>query len=110
MSDFLAVSSNGIAIVPVRKTLQVWDIKGGRKLRTLEGHFSKVTGVAVADDGRFAVSASEDRTMRVWDVESGRELGTFTAYVDLTCCAISSDERTIVAGDVEGAIHYLRRP
>ena len=43
-------------------------------LSRLEGHTSSVTSVAVADDGRRAISGSEDHTLRVWDLESGEEL------------------------------------
>ena len=37
-------------------------------LRTIKGHAEKVNSVAVASDGRRAVSASYDGTMRVWDL------------------------------------------
>ena len=43
------------------KTLKVWDLETGRALRTLEGHASYVSGVAVTADGKRAVSASGDR-------------------------------------------------
>jgi WD40 repeat protein len=106
----VAVNANGSVAISAfnDKTLGVWNMDSGRQLRTLEGHFSRVTGVAVSADGRIAVSASEDRTLRLWDVDGGRELVTFTTYVDLLCCAISLDGKTIVAGDKNGDIHYLR--
>ena len=43
-------------------------------LRTLEGHSLSVQGLAVSEDGRRAISASEDYTLRVWDLETGRTL------------------------------------
>jgi WD40 repeat protein len=106
----VAENANGSVAISAfnDKTLGVWNMDSGRQLRTLEGHFSRVTGVAVSADGRIAVSASEDRTLRLWDVDGGRELVTFTTYVDLLCCAISLDGKTIVAGDKNGDIHYLR--
>jgi WD40 repeat protein len=60
------------------RTLRLWDLETGQTLRTLEGHTSRVTVVAVMPDGRRAVSRSDDRTLRVWDLESGEEIAAFT--------------------------------
>ena len=49
-------------------------------LRTLEGHSSSVSGVAVTPDGKRAVSASWDKTLKVWDLDSGRELRTLEGH------------------------------
>jgi len=57
-------------------TLKVWDLESGRPLRTLEGHSSGVTSVAVTADGQRAVSTSWDNTLKVWDLESGSTLRT----------------------------------
>ena len=40
---------------------------GGALLRTLTGHTSGVYAVAIAPDGKFAVSASSDNTLKGWD-------------------------------------------
>src|SRR5206468_995552 len=67
---------------------------GTALLRTLEGHTSSVTGVAVTPDGRRAVSASPDNTLKVWDLESGRELRTLEGHSgSVTGVAVSSDGR-----------------
>ncbi len=59
-------------------TLKVWDLASGRTLRTLSGHSRKVRAVAVTQDGRRGVSASNDQTLKVWDLRSGRELYTLS--------------------------------
>ncbi|MEG3879063.1 hypothetical protein QT972_17050, partial [Microcoleus sp. herbarium7] len=43
-------------------------------LRTLTGHTSSVYGVAIAPNGKTAISASWDNTLKIWDTESGTEL------------------------------------
>ena len=53
---------------------------GGLLLRTLTGHTQGVTAVAVAPDGRHAISASWDETLKVWDLESGEELHTLQGH------------------------------
>jgi WD40 repeat protein len=62
-------------------TLKVWDLEAGRQLHTLPGHSAAViTSIAVAADGRRAVSAAKERTLNCtlkgWDLETGRELCT----------------------------------
>ncbi|HLO51765.1 MAG TPA: hypothetical protein VK211_25365, partial [Kamptonema sp.] len=49
-------------------------------LRTLTGHTGYVTAVAIAPDGKTAISASRDKTLKIWDTETGRELNTLTGH------------------------------
>ena len=107
----------GVAVTPDGKravstsrdnTLKVWELETGRVLRTLEGHTHSVLGVAVTPDGKRAVSASSDDTLKVWELVSGGELASFQVGTQLYCCAVSSDGKTILAGDRSGVIHCLR--
>lgn len=97
------------------QTLKVWDISAsldasvatGRELRTLHGHSGKVQSVALSGDGRLAVSASSDTTLRVWDVATGQIVSVLLTSAPLTCCAMTPDGRTIIAGDSIGVVHFL---
>ncbi|MDT9201351.1 WD40 repeat domain-containing protein, partial [Limnospira sp. PMC 1042.18] len=51
---------------------------GGPLIRTLSGHSDDVNAVAIAPDGKRAVSASGDNTLKLWDLETGTELATLT--------------------------------
>jgi len=59
---------------------QVWDLKTGDNIKTLNGHNSWVNAVSVTPDGRCVVSASGDDTLKVWDMEAGNNIKTFRGH------------------------------
>ncbi|MEG4457708.1 WD40 repeat domain-containing protein, partial [Microcoleus sp. N9_A1] len=61
-------------------TLKIWDTETGRELKTLTGHRGAVFAVAIAPDGKTAISTSLDNTLKIWDTETGRELKTLTGH------------------------------
>ena len=118
------------------KTLKLWDLESkvelGERgtvrdhlatsrgwLRTLEGHSSGVTDVAVHKDGRRAVSASWDGTLKVWDLESGVCLQTLHGHSDMVNAVVlhqdglravsASSDHTLKLWDLESEAH-LRTP
>jgi len=90
------------------KTLKIWDLATGKELATLTGHRHWVTAVALTSDGTKAVSGSVDNTLKILDLATGKEIMTFTGDSVFTCCAVSPDGKTIVAGDSGGVVHFLR--
>ena len=84
---------------PLRATL---DPPGTGLLRTLAGHSSTVTGVALSPDGRQAVSGSLDKTLKVWDLETGAELRTLFGHSDsVNGVALSPDGRRAVSASLD---------
>lgn len=72
--------------------------ESGALVRTLEGHTSFVSGVAVTANGRFAVSASGDTTLKVWDLESGQAVRTLHGHTyPVNGVAVTSDGRFAVS-------------
>jgi tetratricopeptide (TPR) repeat protein len=64
--------------------------------------------VAIAPDGKTAISASEDRTLKIWDLLTGKEVASFSGEGAFDCCAFAPDGVTVVAGDASGRVHFLR--
>jgi WD40 repeat protein len=76
----------------------VWDLYSGRVVATLDGHADRVSACAVTPDGRWVVSASDDKTLRVWDVESGGAGATLAGHADrVSACAVTPDGRRVVS-------------
>lgn len=71
-------------------------------LRTRQGYRSGSLAVAIAPDGRLAVSGSDDRTPKPWDLQSGEVVATFPA--DQPVLRVAA---TVVLFDAGGNLHLL---
>lgn len=88
--------------------LKVWDLAEEKVTcsHDLVGHTDNVWSVAVTSDGQYAVSTSFDNTMKLWRVSSGTVIATYHTESPLLSCEITPDDRTIVAGDLDGRLHF----
>jgi WD40 repeat protein len=108
--DAVALTPDGRQAVSASldSTLKIWDMENGRELRTLRGHSDLVRAVALTPDGRRVVSASNDNTLKIWDLESGSIIASFMGDSSMISCAVAPDGLTIIAGDANGKVHFLR--
>ncbi|KAI9790347.1 MAG: general transcription repressor [Peltula sp. TS41687] len=80
----VAFAPNGRDLVSgsLDKTIKLWElqprnnatgvgIRGGRCIRTFEGHKDFVLSVALTPDGQWVLSGSKDRGVQFWDPRSG---------------------------------------
>ena len=80
--------------------VRLWEMATGRELLRLTGHTDTVRGVAVARDGRFALTGGDDRTPRLWDLTNGREAQRFIGHKSrVTGVALAADGGLAVSGD-----------
>jgi serine/threonine protein kinase len=63
-----------------------------REVRRLAGHTDCIWSVAIAGDGRSALSGGKDRTIRLWDTASGQELRRFPDQAQEVKCVIFSPD------------------
>lgn len=116
-ADHLALSADRRVAVSASNdgTLKMWDIPSvlnakpttESRQRTFAGHRDIVEGIVLNADGRMAISVSKDKSIKVWDLAAGRYIASFLADANLSCCAISADGKTFVAGDPRGRVHFL---
>jgi len=83
----------------VLQRVQAGDFDAARCLNVIEGHGGYVTSVAIGNDGRLAVSGSNDHSLRVWDVPTGRCLRVLEGHQQhVLSVAISGDARLALSG------------
>jgi WD40 repeat protein len=56
------------------KTVRLWEVATGTKVRTLTGHTAHIGGVAFSPDGTLLASAADDWTVRLWEVATGTKV------------------------------------
>jgi WD40 repeat protein len=67
---------------------QVVDTRSGAALNQPLSHFDQINHIGLSSNGRFLVSASDDRTAKIWKVEAG----------ELRCQPLVHDARVMYAG------------
>ena len=62
------------------KTIGVWRVSSGKRIKTLTGHSDYVTSVVFSVDGEYLASGSDDNTIGVWRVSSGERIKTLKGH------------------------------
>jgi WD40 repeat protein len=100
-------SSQPVALTPDGRTVlagdgdlvRLWDLATLAGSGVLEGHDSSVLALALAPDGRWAVTGSSDETVRLWDLERGQAWGVLEGHSDwVRAVAATADCRLAVSG------------
>jgi len=95
-------SKNSLWLRPLKANLER---PGEGCLRTLIGHNDEVVAVAIAPDGKTAISASRDNTLKIWDTQTGRELKTLTGHTNsVNAVAIAPDGKTAISASSDNTL------
>ncbi len=102
------------------EVLQV-DIKGNTLL-TFAGHTDQVNQIAIAPNGKYIATASNDKTVILWDPKTATKIRTFTGHelkvngvsfsADGKYITTSSNDKTVRVWDVESGkqIYTIKAP
>ncbi|MGK7873463.1 MAG: toll/interleukin-1 receptor domain-containing protein, partial [Xenococcaceae cyanobacterium] len=87
------------------KTIKLWNLETGRKIRTLFGHDDWVRSVSFSPDGKTLASGSEDKTIKLWNLETGREIRTLFGHDSwVRSVSFSPDGKTLATGSNDKTI------
>ncbi len=83
----------------------MWDLSSGELLTTLIGHTAEVLDVAIAPDGKTAISASWDNTLKVWDLLSGEAMKTLQGHTSsVRAVVLAPDGKTAVSASGDNTL------
>jgi small GTP-binding protein len=70
----------------------------------MEGHTSSVWGVALSDDGRYALTGSGDNTVRLWEVDSGKCVRVMEGHTSSVRGVALSKDGTLAYSTAENGV------
>lgn len=83
--ESVAFSPDGELLVSGERKgkITVWNVRTGRKARTLRSHGIETSSLAYSLDGTTIVSGNYDNSASIWDAGTGRELATLTGHTGI---------------------------
>jgi len=91
--------------IPIDFGVRLWDVATGKMLRHCKGHAQTVDCLALAQDGKRALSAGADNVVILWNLDTGEEIGRLTGPAgDVRCLALSPDGRQGLTASPTGAV------
>jgi WD40 repeat protein len=86
------------------RAINVWELKSGGLVDTLESHTGDVNAVVLSPDGKYVVSGSDDQTVKVWEMPTGSSQKLFGNDAPIISIALSPDDHWLVCGDAVGRV------
>jgi WD40 repeat protein len=103
----VAISADGRFVLSGSddRSLCLWDLRTGERLRILDGLKGEVRAVAISPDGRFALSGSDDNVPCLWDLRTRGCLYSLEGHESwVSSVAISADGRFALSGSLDDTL------
>jgi WD40 repeat protein len=84
--------------------VSIWDGRITARRKTLEGHSSRISGIAYSPDGRLLASCSRDKSIRIWDTGNWTLRTLLRGHqAGVTSVVFRPDSRTLISVDSQGS-------
>ena len=102
----LTFSPDGKALFAAdRNLVKAYDMASGKLLKTLDGHQTDVTALAISADGRLAASGALDGSAIIWDLASSKALFHIPAHAQpIENLTFSPDGKWLVTSGDDAAV------
>ena len=85
------------------KSIIIWGIKSGNKIKILHGITGYVNCLVALPDG-FLASCSDDNTIIIWDIESGNKIMTLADHTNSVRSLVVLPDGSLASGSFDGEI------
>ena len=106
-----AIESGLLAVEAARRGVGLEADQALRRYLTVPGlplltmrHEKDINSVAVSLDGKYIVSASDDKTARVWEIATGKEIARMAHDGPVNFAAFSPDGKYVVSGSADKTV------
>ncbi|MEM6471199.1 MAG: protein kinase [Planctomycetota bacterium] len=84
------------------------DVGSGRVKHRFLGHTEPLSQIAVDKDGKYLVTASEDKTARIWSIDQQLEVLRLTHDSPVSAAKVLPTKDIVVSADHQGRLHVWR--
>ena len=96
--------SHKIALGSIDKTVTVWDVQTGQRLRKLNGHLGEIHSLVFSQDGRQLLTGSYDGYVKSWSIDVEPEINVLGHPDPVSSVAFSPNGKSLASGCVDGLI------
>ena len=88
------------------KTLTLWDVASGKKVKTLKGHANCIDAVCFSPDGKRILSAgTSGKDVILWDAETGNKIRSFVGHKGNVKALAFSEGRKVARKGIQVATY-----
>ena len=108
----VAISENDKYIISgsADRTIRIWNLRKRQQDAIFYGHTSAVTCIAITSNNKYIVSGSVGHSLRLWDFKNQIEPKLANMRDRVIGIAISSNDKEIIVGLINGCVNVLSLP
>ncbi|MCH7909997.1 MAG: hypothetical protein IIB38_10315, partial [Candidatus Hydrogenedentes bacterium] len=95
-------ADKSVALCSTGTALFVWDLKTSTITKRFKGHRTEISSVCLAEDSRYALTATRKGTVKIWDIQSGQCIRSLQGHAP---AGLSRDGRSAIFIGSGGALN-----